>query len=255
MSATLANQTRSIPINDDQRQSDQDHAIDARPVRGVIDCVRSVAFGAHALRRQFEHPGEHHRRHEADHDQDHDRARHPRRRIEHRQHRARYLHHQPRGDEIQPRHADDVATLEFFDQRHAVPGYPRHSVREAAGAAALVVCGHCGTGIPKPPRRWRSASAEARAFCPLSAAQMQRLPDVGDAEHARCLRASAGPAGDRCGRKGRRASFAPAQARLRSAIVAQLGADAAKPSRLPSPALATRRSPAAGRGESRRRRQ
>src|SRR4029078_5977596 len=39
--------------------------------------------------------------------------------------------------EVQPGHADDVAALEFFDQRHAVPGYPpAHSVREAALAAA-----------------------------------------------------------------------------------------------------------------------
>ena len=163
-----ANQTRSIPINTMISASPTRIMRSMRrPVRGVIDS-RAVdpAFALHALRRQFEHPGEHHRRHEADHEQDHDRARYPGRRIEHRQHRARYLHRQPRGDEIQPGHADDVATLEFFDQRHAVPGYPpgtvyarRPSPRHRRSAAVAA-------GIPKPPRRWRSASAEALGLLP-----------------------------------------------------------------------------------------
>ena len=39
-----------------------------------------------------------------------------RRHIEHRQHRARHLHEQPRADEIQPGHADDVAALEFGEE-------------------------------------------------------------------------------------------------------------------------------------------
>ena len=47
------------------------------------------------------------------------RAQHPGRRAEDRQQRAGDLHHQPRADQVQPGHADDVAALEFGDQAHA----------------------------------------------------------------------------------------------------------------------------------------
>ena len=51
---------------------------------------------------------------------DDDAARQPVRRAEHRQHRARDLREQPCADEVQTRHADDVAAFEFGEEAHAL---------------------------------------------------------------------------------------------------------------------------------------
>src|SRR5204863_9041224 len=53
-----------------------------------------------------------------------DAPRQPLRRAEHRQHRARDLDQQPRADQVQPGHADDIAALELGQQAHglASPG-------------------------------------------------------------------------------------------------------------------------------------
>ena len=71
---------------------------------------------------------------DADGQHDDDGARHPARRTEHRQHRARHLRHQPRADQVQPGHADDVAALQFGDETHCGgSGFPRASMSLRSG--------------------------------------------------------------------------------------------------------------------------
>jgi len=77
-----------------------------------------VAVALEAVRCQLEHPGKHQCGEEADRQQSDQRLHHPIGRAEHRQQRRGDLRDQPRADQIQPGHADDVAALEFFEQVH-----------------------------------------------------------------------------------------------------------------------------------------
>jgi hypothetical protein len=74
-----------------------------RPVCGAIDCsgaTSSSRFKPCDVSSKAQLKNE--RRNKTDDEQNHDAARQPLRRAEHRQHRARDLHHQPRTDETEP---------------------------------------------------------------------------------------------------------------------------------------------------------
>jgi len=80
--------------------------------------VTAIDFGfaLQAFRRDFEDPREQQDREEPEREQDHDAARHPLRRPEQRKDRARDLHQQPRGDQVEAGRADDVAAHQFRDE-------------------------------------------------------------------------------------------------------------------------------------------
>jgi hypothetical protein len=124
---------------DCEQQHDDDGAVDAPPGDARDGLLgRDLAFPPQALRRQLVHPREDQRRHEAEREHHHDRARHPARHLEQGQQRRRDLDDQPRADEIQARHADDVAAPEFGNEAH----------RGSAIPAALPAAGY---GIRSPP--------------------------------------------------------------------------------------------------------
>jgi len=113
-----------------QQQHGDDDAIHApRRVRGDRVFRRHLGIALEAFRRELEDPGEDQRRQETDGEQQHQRAQGRGRHVEPGQHRARDLHDEPRADQVQARHADDVATAQFGDETHS----GRPSLRKRAG--------------------------------------------------------------------------------------------------------------------------
>ena len=71
-----------------------------------------------AVGRQFEHPRKHQRRDKTQGQQNHQRLQHPVRRLEDRQQGFGDLHDQPGPDQVEARHADDVAATQLGQQFH-----------------------------------------------------------------------------------------------------------------------------------------
>ncbi len=127
-----------------ERQQEHDHAIHApRGLRRDGMLQRHVGIALQALRREFEHPREHQRRHEQHRHAGNHRLHRPCRCLEHRQQRCRHLRHQPRADQVQPGHADDVAAADFGEEIHgpASPGKRAVDSRAAGRLNSISVIG------------------------------------------------------------------------------------------------------------------
>jgi len=122
-------------IGQRQRQHRDDHAVHAlRGLRRNRLARQHIVIAFQAGRRQFEYPGEHHRNEEADRQHAYQRLHHPGRRFEHGQQGRRHLRHQPRTDQVQPGHADDVAAFQFGEETHSGgSGFPRASMSFRSG--------------------------------------------------------------------------------------------------------------------------
>ena len=108
-------------IHQRQHQHRDDHAIHAlRGLRRNGFFRRYFFVALDAVGRQFEYPGEGERGNEADGQHDNNGAWHPIGRAEHGQDSIRDLRDQPRTDQIQPGHADDIAAAQFVEKAHGL---------------------------------------------------------------------------------------------------------------------------------------
>ena len=100
-----------------QDQHHDDHAIHPSPgSRSDRLSARHIFLALQSLGRQFENPAKDHRGNEPDHQQNDDGAGKPFRCPKHWQHCPGHLHDQPCADEIESRHADDIAALQLTEE-------------------------------------------------------------------------------------------------------------------------------------------
>ena len=100
-----------------QGHDHNDHPVHPSPgLRSDRLLRRHISLAPQALGRYFENPAKDRRRDETDREQNDDDARQPLGRPKHWQYRPGHLHRQPRTDEIEPHHADDIAPLQFGEE-------------------------------------------------------------------------------------------------------------------------------------------